>query len=978
MPAKENKPAGKNRHDKNQEETRHSKGKNHLVVAIGASAGGLDALKQFFEPFRSAENMAFAVIQHLSPDRQSHMGEILGRTTSLPVKTIEDGMKADPGHIYCNPPGKEVSLFHGVFHLTDSITPRLRSPIDYFFRSVAGDQDKNGVAVVLSGTGTDGTLGIKEIKARGGMVMAQEPGQAQYGGMPQSAIETGMVDHVLPVGKMADLLNEYARHPYLAGPKPAGGEDPSLEEQVQKILMLIRSRTGNDFTQYKQSSIHRRIERRMAVNRIDQMSQYIRYVQENPAEVEKLLQELLIRVSSFFRDKDAFESISGEVFPELFAAKEPYSPFRIWVPGCSTGEEAYSLAIILTEAMERLQKEFKVQIFASDLDRDAIQYARAGTYPASIRQDVTEDRLKRFFSKDEETYIVNREIREIAVFAVQNLVSDPPFSRLDLISCRNLLIYLGPKLQKKIMPLFHYVLNPGGFLFLGSSESVGEFPDLFVTVNSKARLFRRKDAFSEKPPWYPPPYAFEARIWDQQQEERPGRELNISQTAEHLILSEFTPPCVIVNEQWDVVFSRGQIERYLSLPSGKPNLNVVNMAREGFRYHLKKTLLQAGEQRKQVIAEELLLEAGGTRVIFDLVAKPVRVPAVSQNLTLLVFQERKPSKKVLEERQESPGKEEDDPRLSALRLELESTKTDLQGMVAELQAANEELQSANEEAQSMNEELDTSREELKATNEELSTVNTELQMKIDELSRSYDDLSNFLASTDIGTVFLDMDLKVKRFTPPAKRVLSLIDSDLGRPIVDIKSSIPSIDLNKTAHEVRDTLHPVQIESQAEDDAWYSVRIRPYRTAADSIGGVVITFVDVSELKRSEEARIYAESIIDTLREAILVLDKKLNVKMANAAFYRRFMTSPKETLNRCIYELGNHQWDIPRLRELLEEVIPRNQLFDDFALSQDFAEIGHKKLLLNGRMIRQEGEHRRLILLAIEDVTDRKSAAGKD
>lgn len=528
------------------------------------------------------------------------------------------------------------------------------------------------------------------------------------------------------------------------------------------------------------------------------------------------------------------------------------------------------------------------------------------------------------------------------------------------------------------MPLFHYVLNQGGYLFLGSSESVGEFADLFAPVNSKARIFRRKEVFSEKPAWYPPPYAFEARIWDQQQEERPGRDLNVGQAVEHLILSEFTPPCVIVNEQWDVVFSRGPIDRYLSLPSGKPNLNVMNMAKEGLRRSLKQALLQAGEQRKQVIAEELVLDAGGIRSVFDLVAKPVRISSSPQNLTLLVFQERKPSRKVLEERQESPGKEEDDSRLSALRLELESTRSDLQGMVAELQAANEELQSANEEAQSMNEELDTSREELKATNEELSTVNTELQMKIDELSRSYDDLNNFLAGTDIGTVFLDMELMVKRFTPPAKRVLSLIDSDLGRPIGDVKSAIPSMDLNDIAREVLDTMQPVQIESQAEDGAWYSVRIRPYRTTTEIIGGVVITFVDVSQLKRSEEARIYAESIVDTLREPILVLDERLDVKLANVAFYRRFMTSPRETLNRCIYELGNRQWDIPRLRELLEEVIPRNQSFDDFAVSQDFAEIGYKKLLLNGRMIRQEGEYRRLILLAIEDVTDKKSDAGEN
>lgn len=429
MPAKR-KPAGKKRQDKGREEKRHNEEKRDLVVAVGASAGGLEALKQFFEPIRSAENMAFAVIQHLSPDHQSHMGEILGRTTPLPVKTIEDGMKVDPGQIYCNPPGKEVGLFHGVFRLSDSTAPGIRAPIDYFFRSLAEDQDKNAVAVILSGTGTDGTLGIKEIKARGGMVMAQEPAEAQYGGMPQSAIETGMVDHILPVGKMAELLIEYTRHPYVVGLKTTEGEDRSIEEQVQKILMLIRSRTGNDFANYKQSSIHRRIERRMAVNRIEKMSQYIRYVQENPGEADRLFQELLIRVSSFFRDPDAFKSISEEILPELFTAKEPYSPFRIWVPGCSTGEEAYSLAILVAEAMERLQKEFKVQIFASDIDREAIQYSRAGTYPASIRQDVTEDRLKRFFLKDRETCTVNREIREMVVFAVQNLVSDPPFRSL--------------------------------------------------------------------------------------------------------------------------------------------------------------------------------------------------------------------------------------------------------------------------------------------------------------------------------------------------------------------------------------------------------------------------------------------------------------------------------------------------------------------------------------------------------------------
>ena len=938
------------------------------VVGVGSSAGGLDALGEFIGRMPpSATGMAFLLVQHLAPDKQSYMCDILSKKTSMPVNIMEDGAKIEPGHVYCNPPGKQIDIFHNTFQLTD--LPQTRGTgfsIDHFLHSLAVDQGKNAIALIFSGTGTDGSRGIKEIKARGGLVMVQDPSQAEYDGMPESAIATGVVDYILPVEKIPEQLMEYYRHPYVSGPPLAESGDETFDQQVQKILMRVQSQTGHDFTSYKQNTIHRRIQRRMAVNQITETKDYLRYVDQNPAEVGELFQEMLIRVSSFFRDQDVFEALSRKIIPDLVQKKPPFSPVRIWVPGCSTGEEAYSLAIIFAEAVAELQKEVKIQIFASDIDQEAIEIARSAQYPPSIEGDVSADRLDRFFNKNEDVYLVKREIREMVIFAVQNLISDPPYSKLDLISCRNLLIYLGQNLQKKVFPLFHYVLNPDGYLLVGSSESIGSFSDLFSTVDGKNRIFQRKQT-DHSSPGYTMPCLLELPEGDVLGMKSVRDNFDVTQLAERLILMEYGPPCVLVNSSLEIIYSHGPTDKYLALPEGKPSLDILSMARDSIRHRLRSALDKVSQQNEAVFSED---PAEFQPV--DLVVKPIPATGSTPRLIMVVFQARTPSgrQETGDDLNDVSKKTDDGERIAFLKQELITVREELQRTVVELQASNEELLSTNEEAQSTNEELETSREELQSTNEELSTVNTELQRKVDELSQQNDDMINLLASTEIGTLFLDQDFRIKRFTPPTENLLNLVAGDVGRPVSSFRTKFDQIELEDLSRRVLDTLQAVRIEAQTKDGKWYSVRIRPYRTAENMIGGLVITFVDISELKEAEAGKIYAENIIDTLREPILVLSSDFKVLLANRTFYQKFRTSAKETMGRQIYELGNRQWDTPKLRELLEEVIPHSQSFDDFAVSHDFPEIGSKEMLLNARIIQQPGSYGKLILLSFHDITD--------
>ncbi|MFO0754533.1 MAG: CheR family methyltransferase, partial [Thermodesulfovibrionales bacterium] len=647
----------------------------------------------------------------------------------------------------------------------------LRHPIDFFFRSLAQDQRERAVGIILSGTGTEGTLGLKAVKGEGGLSIAQDPNDARYGGMPGSAIAGGLVDYVLPAQRMAEHLMKYSRSP-LVRPPQAMTKIEGKADYLQKIFILIRAQTGHDFSLYKQNTILRRIERRMAIHQIEDLSHYVRYLRENAHEVEALFRELLIRVTNFFRDPEAFETVKKEVVPHLLGNRSYDAPVRIWVPGCSTGEEAYSLAILFREHMQEIEKNHKIQIFATDIDTNAIETARNGVYPESITVDVSPERLSRYFIKQDTSYRVKDDIREMVVFAVQNLIKDPPFSKLEMISCRNLLIYLGTELQKKVIPLFRYALNSEGILFLGSSETIGDFSDIFSVFNKKWKIYK-----ATRSPSLPPPMDMRTAAPPERDlrekgfaGKKPG-DISVGDLAERFLLEYYSPSCAIVNERGDILYLHGRTGKYLEPAPGKASLNALTMAREGLQLELRTALRKAVARKEDVISEGLRVRTNGDFQTINLEVKYIRKPETLQGLIMIVFIDV-PAPPRQEDSLERGDEERINKRVMELEFEVKSTKEHLQTTIEELETANEELkstneelQSSNEELQSTNEELETSKEELQSVNEELLTVNAELQNKIDELSQVNNDMSNLLVSTQIATIFLNNALRIKRLLP---------------------------------------------------------------------------------------------------------------------------------------------------------------------------------------------------------------------
>ena len=603
--------------------------KEFPIVGIGASAGGLEAIEGFFGNMPPDTNISFVVIQHLAPNHKSIMPELLKKYTSMRIAVVGDGMKLEPGCIYLNPPDSNVAVMNRAFHLiSPSESQTVRLPIDFFFRSLADEQGDKAICLVLSGTGTDGTLGLKAIKGAGGMTMVQDAKQAKYDGMPRSAISTGLVDFVLPVEKIPEELLKYVKHPYIKSRESDLEPRQGFINTINKIFFLIRSGTGHDFSNYKPNTIRRRIERRMAVHQIDTIEKYLRYLQQNAEEVKALDRDMLIGVTNFFRDPAAFEALEKKALPSLLEDRTPKAPLRIWTPGCATGEEAYSLAIILLEAMERLKKHFKIQIFATDIDAEAIEFARSGAYPDSIAADVSAARLKKYFIKEDSVYRISKQIREMVVFAVHDLTKDPPFSKLDLVSCRNVMIYMDQVLQKKILPVFHYSLNRGGFLFLGTSESVGGFSDLFSSIDAKWKIFKRKGTFPEKAVGYPAmPYAYPAAGMERTEDKKVLREPEIRQLAEKIILEKYSPSSVLINDKHDILYFFGSTERFLTPPAGEPSFNILKMAREDLRYKLSTALHQAFKQKKTVVTEGLQIKDDGGLLNVDIVVMPLKEAA---------------------------------------------------------------------------------------------------------------------------------------------------------------------------------------------------------------------------------------------------------------------------------------------------------------------------------------------------------------
>ena len=955
------------------------------IVGIGASAGGLEALEGFFSAMPDDNNMAFVVVQHLPPDRKSIMDSLLKRYTGMNIMHVQDGIRVRPNHIYLNPPDMDVSIMNSTLYLIKPMeTHAVRLPIDQFFRSLAEDQREKAVCIICSGTGSDGTLGMKAVKGEGGITFVQDEKQAKYDSMPRNAINTGLVDFILPVEQMPGELLGYVRHPYMGGPEKAVTK-PEHIKATNKILLLVRSQTGHDFSNYMQNTIRRRIERRMAVHKIDRIQDYLRYVQENPGEGNILCKDMLITVTNFFRDPESFEVLAKKVMPSLMANKAPDSDLRVWVAGCATGEEVYSIAMIIREIMDNKKMRFNVQIFATDIDDEAVTFARMGVYPESIAADVSPARLERFFTKAENTYTVKKQLREMVVFAVHNLIKDPPFSRLDMVSCRNVLIYMNSYLQKKIMPLFHYILNSDGVMFLGTSESIGGFADFFVPVSAKWKIFRHKGATLDKIVHPNLPFHETDAVIQRAKEKRIAGDVEIRQVAEKLILQEYSPTCVLVNGSHEIIYFHGKTDLYLTPPVGDPTFNILKMARPDLRYALSSLLQKAVSRNTTAVSKGVSFKHGRTARTVDLAVKPLTDDVAAQGLTMIIFEDRTLPEGPLEKKKKTARKvkKEAPPRIIALEQELLSTKEYLQTIIEELetsneelQSTNEELQSTNEELQSTNEEMETSREELQSTNEELETVNSELTSRVEELSHVNNDLNNFLSSTDIGTIFLDIDLKISRFTPSMTGIFNLIQADIGRPISDITSKVLYKGIMEDSKRVLDTLATHDEEIQTIDGGWFNMKIMPYRTVDNVIDGVVITFVDITEFKKAQleirKAKEFAESIVDTVREPLIVLDPQMNVISANKSFYRTFQVAREDTESRSVYELGKRQWNIPSLRKLLEEILPKKNTFQDYIVEHEFPSLGKKKMILNARKLFQGEGEGGMILLAIEDITGRR------
>ena len=965
------------------------------IVGIGASAGGLEAFEQFFtnmpvdKPATEC-GMAFVLVQHLDPTHKSILRDLVKRYTSMEVFEVEDGMKVKPNCAYIIPPNAEMSILHGVLHLMEPVAQRgLRLPIDSFFRSLAQDREERAICIVLSGTGTDGTRGLRAVKGEGGIAMVQDPESAGYDGMPRSAIATGLADYILPPGEMPEQLIKYVRHVFDRVAVDVAPAAPKSADWLQKVFVLLRTQTGHDFSYYKRNTILRRIDRRMAVHQIAETSDYIRYLQENPVEVETLFRELLIGVTNFFRDPEAFDALAKKVIPDIFKNKDMNQPIRVWVSGCSTGEEAYSIAILIQEHMDETGQDFQVQLFGTDIDSDAIDTARMGIYPDSIAVDVTQERLRRFFTKKDNAYQIKKNIRDMLVFSLQNVTKDPPFSRLDLISCRNLLIYMGEELQKKLVPLFHYSLNQDRYLFLGTSEAISGFVDLFAVIDKKWKLFQRKgDALMQRPviDFHRPVLILDADRGRAGEEGRKTERTDFRGLAEKMLLDSYGPACVIINERCEILYVYGRTGKYLEQVTGEASLNILKIAREGLKLELTKAIRRVLNRKEDVRRDGLRIRTNGSTQVVDLIVKPVLNHFYSGDLMMVVFEDvASPKTEQMEEIVEpavadSGRTAELERELRAAREYLQTTIEELETSNEELKSTNEELQSSNEELQSTNEELETSKEELQSVNEELSTVNAELENKVDLLSKINNDMNNLLSSTNIGTVFLDSDLCIKRFTPSVTQVVNLIQTDIGRPISHIASNLSYDHLVQDAQKVLDTLVSKEEETQGNDGMWYSIRIMPYRTIENVIEGVVITFIDITEQKQVQEellkqqelvmrAQQYAESIVDAVREPLLVLDGDLKVVSASESFYRVFEVTPQQTEGTFIYQLGNGQWNIPELRKLLENILPESSSFNDYRVVHKFETIGEKSMILNARQINKEDKERDLILLAIEDTT---------
>ncbi|QEW07512.1 chemotaxis protein CheB [Nitrincola iocasae] len=824
------------------------------VVGIGASAGGLEALELFLSGVPTDSGMAYVIVQHLDPTHKGMMPELLQRITCLPVVPVTDHLNVLPDHVYVLPPNHDISIQKSVLYLSKPAAPRgQRLPINFFLNSLALDYRKMAVAVLLSGMGSDGTEGLGAIKKNAGLVLVQDPSSAAFPSMPQSAIDAGLVDIIASAGELPKRIIASLRQESSVE-KTSNSRDDLVKSGLDRVLSLMQAHNGQDFSLYKKSTLYRRIERRMGVHQLGHIGDYVRLLEENAQELDLLFKELLIGVTSFFRDPAAWDSLRDIAFPALFQRSPSGRALRAWVPACSTGEEAYSIAISFKEALEVHQPagRFSLHIFATDLAQDAVDLARLGHYAKDINSKVSAERLARYFIATDDGYQITKEVREMVIFAPQNMAQDPPFTKLDLLSCRNVLIYFGPELQQKLLALFHYSLTPGGILFLGNSETIGSTTHLFEALDSKTRLYRRLDSSHQTLAIDFPTRSSTYSAGTDTPITPPAKNLQI--LADQLLLREFAPAAVLVNASGDIIYICGRTGRYLEPAAGKANWNVYAMARNGLRHALASTLQQVVRERGRVECHDLSLEDDGNTYQLDLTLQYVEEPEPLHGTVMIVFKElrsKPPTKRQTRKQAQSPVEAQLEKSLEQAQDEVKCLREQMQTSGEELKSTNEELQSSNEELQSTNEELTTSKEEMQSLNEELQTVNVELQSRVDDLSRVNDDMQNLLNSTEVATIFLDNRLHIRRFTEQAAHIIKLISADVGRPLSDLASDLDYPDMAQDAEEVLRTLVFSEKQVTSRNKCWFTVRIMPYRTMQNLINGVVITFIDITLAKNLE-------------------------------------------------------------------------------------------------------------------------------
>ncbi len=948
------------------------------MVGIGASAGGLAALKIFISRVPADSGIAWVVVMHLSPTHESHLSELLQPHVGVPVRQVTDTTVLEPNQIYVVPPNANLNAIDTHLRLSElEERAAKRGPVDHFFRTLARTHNGHSVGVILTGTGSDGAQGIREIKAKGGITLVQDPEEAEYDGMPRSAIATGEVDAILPVAEIPGAVLRFIRtEPRVPAEEEESTGDGNHGRLIQKVFALIRARTGRDFSRYKRPTVLRRVARRMQLRHVEELQGYLDLLGADPAEVEALGDDVLITVTSFFRDPEVFEALAREVVPQLFKGKGPEHTVRVWSVGCATGEEAYSLAILLLEEAERHSAPPRIQVFATDLHQQSLARAREAFYAGDLEADVGPERLQRFFQAENRGYRVRKNVREVVLFSQHDLLSDPPFSKLDLVACRNVLIYLQREVQEDVLALFHYSLAAEGIIVVGTSEAV-DSTKLFRVEDKEHRIYRRRAVTAAETRI---PVSPLTRTRNPALVEAGNLQRGIVSGALHeRMVERYAPPSLLVSPDDTVIHLSEHVGRYLVHPGGEPTVNVFKIVRNELRTELRAALRAARKQGGPgVQSRPVPLPLDGDSRTVVLHVRPA-LASEAEGCALIIFDERAASESPGEtgravERGDRTG---DGARVGALEEELavagrwlQTTIEDFEAVQEELRASNEELESSNEELRATLEELETSKEELQSINEELHALNQENRHKVEELAQLSGDLQNLLVATDIAILFLDRQFRIVRFTPKLAELFNVLRSDQGRPISDLTHRLGYNDFMDDALKVLDRLVTVEREVRDATGRWHLTRVLPYRTPDNRIEGVVVHFIDISDRKRMEEelraAKKFAENIVDTIQEPLLVLAPDLHVITANPAFYEHFRVQPEATISRRVYELGNNQWDIPKLRRLLEAVLPGKEVVSDFEIEHEFEEIGHRVMLISARQL----DHVQLVLLGIRDITE--------